>query len=202
MAGRIVAKAVVEVDNVLSDTDESGSYIEIEVDSDGNEIVAGTTSNQHDGMTATVRTSSASVGVTKAVAWPPKGPSSGRKGDGMGEIISSAAKKYVRSVESNNTEQLGQYTLSRELFRPGKMNLDDVWRPNQQENYPEETITKTQTPRRTIRTLSDVLQPDHHSGFTKPSSYYVPPGTSRTRKAQEGYTKHLEVERNERSIPR
>ena len=62
MAGRIVAKAVVEVDNVLSDTDESGSYIEIEVDSEGNEIVAGTTSNQHDGMTATVRTSSASVG--------------------------------------------------------------------------------------------------------------------------------------------
>ena len=58
------------------------------------------------------------------------------------------------------------------------MNLDDVWRPNQQENYPEETITKTQTPRRTIRTLSDVLQPDHHSGFTKPSSYYVPPGNN------------------------
>ena len=51
--------------------------------------------------------------MTKAVAWPPKGPTSGRKGDGMGEIISSAAKKYVRSVESNNTEQHGQYTLSR-----------------------------------------------------------------------------------------
>ena len=51
--------------------------------------------------------------MTKAVAWPPKGPGSGRKDDGMGGIISSAAKKYVRSVESNNTEQHGQYTLSR-----------------------------------------------------------------------------------------
>ena len=35
------------------------------------------------------------------------------KSDGMGEIISSAAKKYVKSVESTNSEQHNQYTLSR-----------------------------------------------------------------------------------------
>ena len=64
MAGRIVAKAVVEVDNPTSDTDDSGSYIEVEVDSDGNEIETGVASHQHDGMTATVRTTSASVGGT------------------------------------------------------------------------------------------------------------------------------------------
>ena len=31
----------------------------------------------------------------------------------MGEIISSAAKKYVKNVESTQNEQHGQYTLSR-----------------------------------------------------------------------------------------
>ena len=62
MSGKIVAKAVVEVENPLSDTDESGSYIEVEVDSDGNEIVTATDSDQQNGMTATVRTASASVG--------------------------------------------------------------------------------------------------------------------------------------------
>ena len=62
MAGRIVAKAIVEVDNQTSDTDDSGSYIEVEVDSDGNEIETGVSSGQQNGMTATVRTTSASVG--------------------------------------------------------------------------------------------------------------------------------------------
>jgi len=62
MAGRIIAKAVVEVDNPTSDTDDSGSYIEVEVDSDGNEIETTVTKNQQNGMTATVKTTSASVG--------------------------------------------------------------------------------------------------------------------------------------------
>ena len=51
--------------------------------------------------------------MTKAVAWPPKEETSGGKCGGMGEIISSAAKKYVRSVDASNLEQHGQYTLSR-----------------------------------------------------------------------------------------
>ena len=62
MAGRIVAKAVVEVDNPTSDTDDSGSYIEVEVDSDGNEIETSVTTGPQNAMTATVRTTSASVG--------------------------------------------------------------------------------------------------------------------------------------------
>jgi hypothetical protein len=62
MSGKIVPKALVEIENPLSDTDESGSYIEVEVDSDGNEIVSGTDNDQQSGMTATVRTASASVG--------------------------------------------------------------------------------------------------------------------------------------------
>jgi len=54
MAGKIVAKAVVEVDNSISDSDDS---------------------------------------VTKKVAWPPKEEFDNPKvNDGMGEIISSAAK--------------------------------------------------------------------------------------------------------------
>ena len=62
MAEKIVAKAVVEVDNSISDSDDSGSYIEVEVDSDGNEIESGVASHQHDGMTATVKVTTASVG--------------------------------------------------------------------------------------------------------------------------------------------
>jgi len=194
MAGRIVAKAVVEVDNPTSDTDDSGSYIEVEVDSDGNEIETGVSTGPQNGMTATVRTTSASVGVTRTVAWPPKEEGAPKMNDGMGEIISSAAKKYVRNVESNNSEQHGHYTLSRELFQPGKFKSDEIWKPNQQQqNYPEKTVNKTQTPRRTIKTLDDVLQNNMYSGAVKQSSYHVPPGTTRTRKAQETYTKHLEI---------
>ena len=54
--------------------------------------------------------------VTKAVAWPPREERTGMKSDGMGEIISSAAKKYVKSVESTNSEQHNQYTLSRGII--------------------------------------------------------------------------------------
>ena len=54
------------------------------------------------------------IKVTKKVAWPPKEEFDNPKvNDGMGEIISSAAKKYVRNVESTQSEQHGQYTLSR-----------------------------------------------------------------------------------------
>ena len=63
MAGRLMAKAVMEVDNPTSDTETtSGSYIEVEVDSDGNEIVIGTTNEKENTMTATIKTTSASVG--------------------------------------------------------------------------------------------------------------------------------------------
>lgn len=195
MAGKLVATAVVDVDNMISDTDDSGSYIEVEVDSDGNEIISGITiSNPNNNMKAIVKTTSASVGVTKAVAWPPREERTGMKSDGMGEIISSAAKKYVKSVESTNSEQHNQYTLSRELFKPGRMNSDDLWKPNTQlDEYPEQTIVKMQTPRRTFKSLEDVLQGDQSSNPVKHSSYHVPPGTTRTRKAQDNYTKHLEI---------
>jgi len=156
MAGKIVAKAVVEVDNSISDSDDS---------------------------------------VTKKVAWPPKEEFDNPKvNDGMGEIISSAAKKYVRNVESTQSEQHGQYTLSRELFQPGKFKSDEIWKPNdQQQNYPNETIKKTQTPRRTFKSLDDVIQNNQYGGPVKQPSYHVPPGTTRTRKAQEAYSKHLEI---------
>ena len=51
--------------------------------------------------------------VTREVAWPPKGNDNPKLNDGMGEIISSAAKKYVKTVESENQSKHGQYTLSR-----------------------------------------------------------------------------------------
>ena len=54
-----------------------------------------------------------SIAVTRAVAWPPKNPEILKKSDGTGAIISSAAKKYVKSVESANSENHGQYSLSR-----------------------------------------------------------------------------------------
>ena len=57
------------------------------------------------------------------------------------------------------------------------MNSDELWKPTQQqEPYPEETITKTQTPRRAFTSLQDVLQEDQRSGPAKHSSYHVPPG--------------------------
>ena len=59
---KLVAFAGVEVDNSTSDTEGSGSYIEVEVDSDGNEIVTGAANGQGNAMSATVQTTSASVG--------------------------------------------------------------------------------------------------------------------------------------------
>ena len=69
------------------------------------------------------------------------------------------------------------YYLNLELFQPGRMNADQMWKPNQQqENYPEHTISKTQTPRRAFKSLDDVIQVDRCSGPIKHSSYHVPPG--------------------------
>ena len=61
---KLVASAVVEVDNSTSDTEDSGSYIEVEVDSDGNEIVVTgkLPTDERNTMSATVKTTSASVG--------------------------------------------------------------------------------------------------------------------------------------------
>ena len=64
-----------------------------------------------------------------------------------------------------------------ELFKPGRMNSDDLWKPNTQlDSYPEQTIVKMQTPRRTFKSLEDVLQGDQSSSPVKHSSYHVPPG--------------------------
>ena len=70
MSGIIEAKEEVEVDNATSDTDDSGTYIEEEVDSDENETESGISSNQESGIcsnqpdetTATADTTSTSVG--------------------------------------------------------------------------------------------------------------------------------------------
>ena len=49
--------------------------------------------------------------------------------------------------------------------------------PNQQqENYPNQTISKTQTPRRTFKSLDDVIQNNQYGGPVKQPSYHVPPG--------------------------
>jgi hypothetical protein len=56
------------------------------------------------------------------------------------------------------------------------MNSDELWKPTQQESYPEETISKTQTPRRAFTCLDDVLQEEQRYGPAKHSSYHVPPG--------------------------
>ena len=57
------------------------------------------------------------------------------------------------------------------------MNSDDLWKPNTQlDSYPEQTIVKMQTPRRTFKSLEDVLQGDQSSNPVKHSSYHVPPG--------------------------
>ena len=79
MAGKLVATAVVDVDNLISDTDDSGSYIEVEVDSDGNEIISGITiSNPPNNMKATVKTTLASVG---GIVYLPKGLCSIKKSE-------------------------------------------------------------------------------------------------------------------------
>ena len=65
MVGKLVATAtaVVDIDNMMSDTDYSGSYTEVQVDSEGNEIISWIVIwNPHSNMKATVKTTSASVG--------------------------------------------------------------------------------------------------------------------------------------------
>ena len=160
MSGIIEAKEEVEIDNATSDTDDSGTYIEEEVDSDENETESGISSNQESGIcsnqpdetTATADTTSTSVGgniqanqithifcyyskfileilvkffidfikVTRNVDWPSKVEFDNPKlKDRMGVIISSAAKKYIKNVESTQSEKHGQYTKSR-----GKLSFD------------------------------------------------------------------------------
>ena len=152
----IETKEEVEVDNTTSDTDDSGTFIEEEVDSDGNETESGISSNQesgissnqHDERKGAANTSSTSAGgkiqanqklsvfsyflrqkfiieisfqffvdffiETRNVDWSPKVEFDNPKlKDRMGVIISSAAKKYIKNVESTQSEKHGQYTKSR-----------------------------------------------------------------------------------------
>ena len=69
------------------------------------------------------------------------------------------------------------YLMLIELFQPGKFKSDEIWNPNQQQqNYPQETVTKTQTPRRSFKSFDDVIQSNQNYGFNKQPSYHVPPG--------------------------
>jgi len=144
------------------------------------------TGNEENGddevMTATVTQTT----LSKTVTWPPK---SG--GESSSSAASMAASKYMKVVEeTQQTQPHSQYTLSRELFKPGK--LDERW---QQSDSDEMSSLLNGQPqprvRRNFRSLDQVLQPDQASN-TMPS-YHVPPGTTRTRKAQENYQRHLEV---------
>ena len=70
MSGIIETKEEVEIDNSASDTDDSGTFIEGEVDSDENETESGISSNQESGIcsnqpdetTAAANTTSTSAG--------------------------------------------------------------------------------------------------------------------------------------------
>ena len=52
MSGIIETKEEVEIDSAASDTDDSGTFIEGEVDSDENETESGTSSNQESGISS------------------------------------------------------------------------------------------------------------------------------------------------------
>jgi len=125
--------------------------------------------------------------INKAVVWPPS--------KGASALASTAATRYMRQVEQNEDHKSNQYTLSRELFKPGKFNGEEVWNPAGGPN-PEANATGvmgTQGKGRGgcggYRKLDDFLH--NESGPNRMPSYHVPPGTTRTRKAQENYQKHL-----------
>merc|ERR1712168_648136 len=58
--------------------------------------------------------------ISKAVTWPPSGSASGFK--------AAAASRYLKLVDASNEESPhSHYTLSRELFKPGKLN-EERWK--------------------------------------------------------------------------
>merc|ERR1711962_283690 len=120
--------------------------------------------------------------ISKAVTWPPSQTASGFK--------AAAASRYLKLVDASNEESPhSQYTLSRELFKPGKLN-EERWKETTEGDRPPNEEVKGGA-RRGFRKLDDFLHSDE-KGPTKMPSYHVPPGTTRTRKAQENYQKHLE----------
>merc|ERR1712198_21791 len=61
--------------------------------------------------------------INKAVVWPPS--------KGASALASTAATRYMRQVEQSEDHKSNQYTLSRELFKPGKFNGEEDWNPSQ-----------------------------------------------------------------------
>jgi len=124
--------------------------------------------------------------INKAVTWPPSQTASG--------FSAAAASRYLKLVERTTDSSHSQYTLSRELFKPGKLD-EERWKESCGEGTDKSVNHPTELDRcskRGFRKLDDFLHTDE-KGPAKMPSYHVPPGTTRTRKAQENYQKHLET---------
>lgn len=88
--------------------------------------------------------------------------------------------------ESSDHINQQQMYLSKELFSPGKLDVGSRWKPSGDDSGAKNLDG---APKRKFRSLDDVLQNENGPG--KHITYHVPPGTTRTRKAQESYEKHL-----------
>jgi hypothetical protein len=132
----------------------------------------------------------------KIVHWPPP-PKEGefvqKLESNISSAVSSSAKysKFNCNNDNNATSQQMDNprttALASELFKPGKLKADDRWKPAetiQQENQEEHQQVK-----RKFKTMDEVMQ--SHTEPAKHRTYHIPPGTTRTRRAQDNYTKHL-----------
>lgn len=120
----------------------------------------------------------------KRVEWPPHG----HKGQGQaptnGSHIKTFAAESIFHNDKQNKESLG---TGREVFKPARMKTEEKWNPAKQNPGFQPPAIDTSKPKAKFRDIGDIM----HTGTSKHTSYHIPPGTSRTRKAQEMYNKHL-----------
>lgn len=120
----------------------------------------------------------------KVVEWPPKDDGKISNCESGQYAVKYSAKAYDTFCEQNEAPVNSKYS---EVFKPGKINADDRWKPTE-----SSTITTTfyGRPKRVMRNVEDILQ---NNGPATHASYHIPPGTTRTKKAQQIYNKHLET---------
>jgi len=162
-----------------------------------------------------------STEVTKRVEWPPAATGSESEAEVAREENLEKEKSDKSGVDANDPEAVAEgrrhlktfvsnsllyhnsdsnmtstqqmVGYGREIFRPGKLNMSERYNPG---SNPDNGIISGSVgrPKLKLRTMDDIVSVETKESSTgkRQSCYYAPPGTSRTKMAQQMYKKHLQ----------
>jgi len=106
------------------------------------------------------------------------------------KVVKTKTKMVSESSVYHNSavEIPGNGVIKTDLFRPGKLNMGNRWQGGGGQEDENGCRGGPPRPKAKLRDVEEILQTNSMTH----STYHVPPGTSRTRRAQDNYAKHLD----------